>query len=321
MIRISRLWLTVITITFGVFLDAMGVLRVGHFNDPLAALSTNLVYLLCLLLTTLAFKATRLPVWAASLNLSAIVYIPFVVHAQHVGELIGDYDTWYVTALAVLLGAMAVREQIALSIIGTVMLFGEVLLFGGWAFIPHSGISGAVLLVVACIAISIGLDRSAAAIAEFQSQTSQERHEILITETSREEHQRRIDDAIKRVMPALKEIAEGKKLNKAQRENASRLAQELDDEISGGRLAVDSVKRAIAAARSRGIEVTLIDEVEVESDEDLSDLIDISVAAIKQVSVGRIKLIAPKNERYLLRLTATRPGVVTPDLDLKLGER
>jgi hypothetical protein len=122
-------------------------------------------------------------------------------------------------------------------------------------------------------------------------------------------------------MPALNEIAAGKKLNKAQRENASRLAQELDDEISGGRLAVDAVKQQITLARSRGIEVTLIDEVEVENDEDLSDLIDIAVEAMKQISVGRIKLIAPKNERYLLRLTATRPGVVTPDLDLKLGER
>ena len=321
MIKISRLWLTVITITFGVFLDVMGALRVGHFNQPLLVLSTNLIFLASLLLTALAFRGTRLPTWVAWLNLAVTIYIPTLIHSQHVGNMIGDYDTWYVTALAVLLGAMAVREQISLAIVGALLLAFQVAYFGGWDFIPRSGLSGAVLLVAACIAISIGLDRSAAAIAEYQKQTSNERQEIMVTETAREEHQRRIDQAIKRVMPALREIADGQKLTKAQRQNASRLAQELDDEISGGRLAVAAVKRAVNKARDRGVEVTLIDEVETESDESLTDLLDIAVSAIAHISVGRIKLIAPKDEPYQLRLTATRSGVVTPDLDLKLGER
>ena len=321
MIKISRLWLTVITVIFGIFLDLMGALRIEHFNQPLLVLSTNLVYVACLLLTALAFKSTRLPTWAAWLNLAVVIYIPTLIHSQHVGNLIGDYDTWYVTALAVLLGAMAVREQISLAVAGVLLLAFQVVYYGGWDFIPRSGLSGAALLVAACIAISIGLDRSASAIAEYQKQTSNERQEIMITETAREEHQRRIDQAIKRVMPALREIADGQKLTKAQRQNASRLAQELDDEISGGRLAVAAVKRAVNKARDRGVEVTLIDEVETESDESLSELLDIAVSAISQISVGRIKLIAPKDEPYQLRLTATRPGVVTPDLDLKLGER
>ncbi|MEN9749892.1 MAG: hypothetical protein RL149_970 [Actinomycetota bacterium] len=321
MIKISRLWLTVITVTFGIFLNVMGLLRFEHFSDRALVLSTNLLHLVCLLLTAVAFRSTKLPTWAALINLAAVIYIPAVLHGQHIGELIGDYDTWYVTALAVLLGAMAVREQIALAVIGAIILFIEVVSYGGWGFAPHSGITGAVMLVATCIAISIGLDRSANAIAEFQRQTSYERQETLLAETARAEHQTRIDDAIARVMPTLEEISKGKKFSKSQREAASRLAQELDDEISGGRLAVASVKRAIEAARDRGVEVTLIDEAELETDQDLTDLIDIAVEAIDHVSVGRIKLQATKNEPYLLRLTATRPGVVTPDLDLKLGER
>lgn len=321
MIKISRIWLTIITVTFGIFLDSMGAMRFGHFSDPLLASSTNIIYLLCLIMTAVAFKTSKLPIWAALLNLAAVLYVPAVLHGQHTGALIGDSDTWYVTALAVLLGAMAVREQIWLSIVGALILAIEVVSYGGWDFVPHSGLTGALLLVTACIAISIGLDRSANAIAEFQQQAGQERQETLITETARAEHQQRIDQAIARVMPTLKEIAEAKKFTKAQREAASRLAQELDDEISGGRLAVASVKKAIAAARNRGVEVTLIDDADYENVEDLSDLIDLAVDSIQSVSVGRIKLHAPKAESYLLRLTATRPGVVTPDLDLKLGER
>ena len=67
--------------------------------------------------------------------------------------------------------------------------------------------------------------------------------------------------------------------------------------------------------------MTLIDETEVGSNFDYADLLELAVAAIDSVEVGRIKLVAPNDESYLLRLTVTRPGVVTPDLDLKLGER
>lgn len=321
MIKISRLWLTLITVTFGIFLNVMGLLRFEHFTNHALVLSTNFVHLACLLMTAVAFRTTKLPTWAALINLAALLYVPAVLHGQHIGTLIGDYDTWYVTAFGVVLGAMAVREQIALAVIGALVLALEVVAYGGWQFVPYSGITGAVMLVATCIAISIGLDRSANAIADFQRRTSEERQETLLAETARAEHQNRIDDAIARVMPTLEEIAKGKKFSKSQREAASRLAQELDDEISGGRLAVAPIKRAIEAARDRGVEVTLIDEAELDSSESLSEWLEVVVTAIDQVSVGRIKLQAAKNENYVLRLTATRPGVVTPDLDLKLGER
>jgi hypothetical protein len=78
---------------------------------------------------------------------------------------------------------------------------------------------------------------------------------------------------------------------------------------------------AVAEARKRQVEVTLIDESETEPASELANFIDIAVATLSSINVGRVKIIAPKNEKYLVRLTVTRPGVVTPDLDLKLGER
>ena len=321
MIQISRRWLAFIAITFGSFLNLFGILRFDHFDDYLWALSTNLVFQVCLLVTTLAFKSVRLSNWAAWLNIAAALYIPAVLHMTHIGEIIGDYSTWYVTALAVLFGSMAVRRQLALGIAGIVILAAQVFWWGGLDFVSRSGLVGAILLVFATIAISTGLDRAEENIIKLQQLRVEEESDTVLTETAREEHRLRVNDAIAKALPALKEIASGEKFSEVQQSGYSDLAQILEDEISGGRLVTPELRVAVAEARKRQVEVTLIDESETEPAADLANVIDIAVATLSSINVGRVKLIAPKNEPYLVRLTATRPGVVTPDLDLKLGER
>jgi hypothetical protein len=321
MIKISRSWLAFISITFGVFLNLVGALRFENFNNYLWALSANVLHLLCLLITTLAFKSDRLSNWAAWLNIFAAIYIPIVLHVTHIGLVTGDYDTWYVTALAVLFGSMIVREQLKLAIAGTVILVLQVVLWGGLDFVSRSGLAGAIMLVVATLTISTGLDRTAKTIAKFQELKASEQQESATTERARREHRQRITEAIEKAVPTLQEIAKGSKLSRSEQSRMSALAQGLEDEISGGRLVTPGMRAAVAAARARSIEVTLIDEAPFEDQADLHDLLEIAISSIDATNIGRIKLIAPGKERYLLRLTATRPGVVTPDLDLKLGER
>jgi hypothetical protein len=176
------------------------------------------------------------------------------------------------------------------------------------------------MLVVATLAISTGLNRTGETISRLQALKETEVKTTAMAEQSRREHRERVAEAIEKAVPTLKEIAKGSKLSRSERSKVSELAQNLEDEISGGRLVTPNMRAAVAAARQRSIEVTLIDENPFD-DNELAHLLDIAVASIESTNVGRIKLIAPKQERYLLRLTATRPGVVTPDLDLKLGER
>ena len=321
MIKVSRRWLAVISITFGLFLTTVGALRFENFNNYLWALSTNLVYIVCLLITALAFKSARMSTWSAWLNVAASIYIPVVLHITHIGPVTGDYDTWYVTALAVLFGSMIVREQLKLAIAGTLILVAQVVILGGFDFVSRSGLAGALMLVVATFTISTGLDRTAKTIAKFQELKASEQRDSATTERARREHRERITEAIEKAVPTLNEIAKGSKLTRNEQSRISALAQSLEDEISGGRLVTPEIRQAVAAARARSIEIALIDEAPFEDQSDLRDLLDIAVASIESINVGRIKLIAPKQERYLLRLTATRPGVVTPDLDLKLGER
>jgi hypothetical protein len=321
MIQVSRLWLTVISLTFGLFMGVVGFFRYENFHDFYWVISASSFYFICLLMTTVAFKSDRLPTWAACLNVAAAIYIPIVVHSTHIGDVVGDQDTWYVTALALVFGAMAVREQLRLAIFATIILVFQVLILGGAEFIAQSGLAGAVMLVISAIAISFGLKKSEREIKQFQEQAIREREEILIVESAREEHRERISEAIEKAIPTLRQVTESSKLTKSEHENASDLAQQLEDNISGGRLMTEHLKQSVAAARKRQIEVTLIDETEVGSNFDYADLLELAVAAIDSVEVGRIKLVAPNDESYLLRLTVTRPGVVTPDLDLKLGER
>ncbi len=321
MIQVSRLWLTVISLTFGLFMGIVGFFRYENFHDFYWVISASSFYFICLLMTTVAFKSDRLPTWAACLNVAAAIYIPIVVHSTHIGDVVGDQDTWYVTALALIFGAMAVREQLRLAIFATIILVLQVLILGGADFVAQSGLAGAVMLVISAIAISFGLKKSEREIKQFQEQAIREREEILIVESAREEHRERISEAIEKAIPTLRQVTESSKLTKSERENASDLAQQLEDNISGGRLMTEHLKQSVAAARKRQIEVTLIDETEVGSNFDYADLLELAVAAIDSVEVGRIKLVAANDESYLLRLTVTRPGVVTPDLDLKLGER
>ena len=193
-------------------------------------------------------------------------------------------------------------------------------MWGGLDFVSRSGLAGAVMLVVATLAISTGLNRTGETISRLQALKETEVKTTAMAERARREHRERVAEAIEKAVPTLNEIAKGSKMNRSERSKVSALAQNLEDEISGGRLVTPTMRAAVAAARQRSIEVTLIDETPFD-DHELAHLLDIAVASIESTNVGRIKLIAPKQERYLLRLTATRPGVVTPDLDLKLGER
>jgi len=131
MIAVSRPWLSVISLTFGTFLGVVGILRFENFHNFAWAISASAVYFVCLLITTLAFKSSRLPTWAAWLNVAAAIYVPIAIHGSHIGEFVGDHDTWYVTALALIFGAMVIRGQLLLAIFASLILVAQVLILGG----------------------------------------------------------------------------------------------------------------------------------------------------------------------------------------------
>lgn len=323
MISIRRLLLASITLIFGAFNVALAMVRLDRYNDTWISVSIGLGYFIALATCTIAFRKFQLPIWVAWLISLIALLIPKVSHLTLRGEGLDSYDTWYVTAVGLLLGALAVRGRELFAIIAGVIFCSEVIYFGGLEYLPKSGLSGAIILIVACIAVSRGLQSSAKEIEAAQNLAAKELAALETEKAMNVAHDFAQNVALKATLPSLKRIANGKAFSKSQREEYSKTEESLRDDIAGGRLINRKVKRAVAAARDRGVDVALLDDggIELIDQEQLDDLLDLVVAALAEVTSGRMTVRTQPNEAWLIRVTASRPRVVTPDLDLKLGER
>ena len=98
------------------------------------------------------------------------------------------------------------------------------------------------------------------------------------------------------------------------------LEAQLRDEIRGRGLMNDEIRYAVRAARIRGAEVVILDEGGLEelTFEERDQILAKAAAAISNISSGRVTLRSPKGEAWKMTVVATRPGVATPDLWLKL---
>lgn len=323
MISVRRLVLATITLMFGAFNVSLALLRLDRYNETWITVSIGLGYFAALVICTIAFRKFELPTWVAWLVSIVAVVIPVISHLTLRSEGLDTYDTWYVTAVGLLLGALAVRGRTVFAIGAGVIFCAEVIYFGGLEFLPKSGLSGAIILIVACIAVSRGLVSSASEIASAQKVAADELAALETDKTLNDAYDFAQNIAMKATLPTLKKIASGKAFSKEEREDYARKEGSLRDDIAGGRLVNRKIKRAVSAARERGVDVALLDDggIELVSQEQLDDLLDIVASALNDINTGRVTVRTQPNESWLIRFTASRPRVVTPDLDLKLGKR
>ncbi|MFM6963866.1 MAG: hypothetical protein ACKOWJ_06380 [Micrococcales bacterium] len=323
MLRVSRILVSGLAGGFGILLGIFVLLHIAHFRDQQLVALAVFAYFVVLVASLTFSRRLRIPSWLALLAVVIAAAEPLIMQSEHSGPPAGDYDTWYVTANAILLGVIAVRGFQLLAAFGGAILLAEVLAIGGLTSIPRSGVIGAELLIGASIAISIGLQRASSDIDRIQNETLEVEAARQLASVSRSEHDVRISRLMTEVMPTLQLIAEGKKLTKQQRQEIVKLDAHLRDELAGGHLVTLEVAKAMKNARARGAEVQVNDQggsLRVTQDE-LFELLETAIIAIDSSHEGdRVRLTAPAEGPYVLRLTKTRPGVVTPDLDLKLGE-
>jgi hypothetical protein len=308
-------------VIFGAFNVSLAMLRLDRYNDTWLTVSIGLLYFFTLVLCTVGFRKFKLPIWVGAFVSAVAIAIPVISHLSLRSPILDTYDTWYVTAIGLLLGAIAVRGQEYLAISAGVIFCAEVLYFGGLEYLPKSGLSGAVILLVASVAISRGLEISAKEIQVAQEQVTSELAAIEEDRTLAETYEYASKIAFRSTLPMLKKIANGRSFSKDAREEYAQKEQTLRDEISGGRLVTAKMKRAVAKARGRGVDVALLDEGGLENTTNIDTLVDLVVAALSEITSGRVTIRTQPKEDWLVRFTATRPRVVTPDLDLKLGKR
>lgn len=323
MIYPRRLLASILTLLFGALNVSFSLFELDHYNETAVIVALGLLYYLALAATVVGFKNLTLPRWVTWFAFVVAVAMPAISHLQLSSPEIKGKDTWYVTAIAILLSVLAVRGRINFAIFGGLIFVAESLYFSGLAYFPKSGITGAIILIGASIAISRGLEVSGKQILEAQAILSAKRERNKFREAIIEEYEIAFRSIQKRVIPKLKSINAGKHFTKADRESYELLESELRDVISGRRLINNQMRKAVQKARERGVDVALLDEsgLEFVPQEQLDELLDIVVSALSEINTGRVTIRTQPEEPWLIRMTASRPRVVTPDLDLKLGER
>lgn len=282
------------------------------------------VYLFCIVATVGGYSGWRMPVSQAIFNLVPALLIPLFLLPQIPLESIGSYDTWFVGAMATLLGATAMRGYPWVALIGISSIVIQVVAWGGLATIASTGLFGAVIFLAAGWLMYIGLSRLSTETEQYNQKVVNLAIESAKITATRAEREKRITAALTSARPVLTQIvASGADFNTDLKQQAVRLEAALRDEIRGEALITDEIRTAVNAARTRGVEVTLLDEGGLSGlpEQQRRKLLAEVAAHIDSVHEGRITLRAPADESWRVTLMATRAGEPEPDIWLKLGDR
>lgn len=286
--------------------------------EPTSTIALAL-YLLVGLISILYYSELRMPLALALINLVVALSLPTLVNPTLPENALGTSATWYVTGVATLMAITAIRQHKAIAWIGTIALLAQVFTLGGLDSLFISGLGGAVALVAAAHALSVGLENSAKQ-RELYLETAKATEAATAADSAaRQERSKRITTTLQGTLPMLKKIASGQ-LTDQDRRDAKVLEAELRDEIRGRNLITPRLKSTIQAARLRGVEVVLLDEGGLDTAPAAlkEQIIDRLAEELKRVSEGRVAIRARQIGEARVTFVASRSGTAKPDKFLKL---
>lgn len=320
----SMLLLVFLSYLFALQHFAYGIISLEDYNNDLTPVIGAAAYLLAVTCSIFTGKKLEMPVWQGLANLFVAVSVPILVLTQfpiEIADSSGSFDTWFVGAVSTLLAITIVRGHTLIGWIGLVVLWIEVISWGGPGVIVTTGLIGALIMVGAADGLGRGL-------RSLVNQTAKqlERAVEIATNTARKtvgrsERERLIQSTLLTGLPELERIvvSEGS-ITDADRREIVLLEARFRDEIQGNSLLNDAVRFEAREARQRGVTVSFVDGGGLNgADQSVIDDIHQSIAsAIKSTASGSIVIRAPKSESYLVSIIATRPEALGPDLWLRL---
>jgi hypothetical protein len=232
----------------------------------------------------------------------------------------GTYASWYVGGMGVLLGIVAVRGQTVIAWVSGALVTAIVIHSAGLGAIGNAGLVGMVVLMAAGQATARSMHRADGEVKKLQSAAIRAEEAIVRAEATGVERQERLQRVLTKALPALSYIKSNQgKLSEEQREGLLRLEAGLRDDIRGRHLINEDVETATQQARLRGVQVLLLDEGGLDdvATQLRKNVLEKVAAAINSVNAGKIVVRSPKGEKFLVTVTATRPGTSSPDLWLK----
>jgi hypothetical protein len=318
-VRLPRWFVVLVSLLLVANPFLTGVLSIYRYKDPEFAVIALVLYLLAGFASVLYAPGIKIPLVFALSNLSLAIAVPLLVNASLDLELRGSQATWYVTAIATLMGITALRQHAIIAWIGSAILFSQVVGWGGLEFLFNSGLAGGLGLVIAGHAISIGLQRSAKEVASYLELAKETEASSAIESAIRQERSRLLKDTLRTARPILETISTGK-FEEQDKKEAMLTEAELRDKIRGRLLINEKLRISIRSARSRGVEVVVLDEGGLsETHEAERETLRLKVAEeLDRVSEGRVTIRAPHQGDAKVTFVASRSGVAKPDVFLKL---
>lgn len=321
MISLSSRALQLFAGTFGVYHAVLGALNIGSYQSPALVWLAILFYLLALISSVSYWEGIALPSWMASTNLVVAVLLPLFVTAG-LGEFPPTpYTTWHIAAIGTLLAITAVRGQKVVAWIGVSFLILEVIAWGGSAVLFNSGLIGAVLLVLGAQAASRALDQSEHLATQFRERAMATEAATAAKSAARIEREQRVNATLAGVLPQLENIvSKAGKLSEKERKVALLTEAELRDQIRGRGLVHHELTEQARLARTRGVEVQLLDDGGLDdlAPEELDQLLDRVARELSQIQSGRVVIRSVAGESWRLTMAAIRKGADQPDLFLRL---
>ncbi|WP_156160788.1 hypothetical protein [Demequina maris] len=175
--------------------------------------------------------------------------------------------TWYLGANTWLLWFLTLRRRARLAWAGGLVMLAETML---WAELSGRGaVDGFVLampqilLLVIATLFGTALRRSSARINALAGRSVEAAAAAGALEAARRVQDERADELADVVVPALTLLASGAALDDAAREELVRVEAQLRDSVRGHGLALPPIVEAATRARSRGVNVTMLDDLGV----------------------------------------------------------
>ncbi len=320
MIRIPRWLVAVLGVLFGVFHAGLGFASLSDFENYGYPLTAIIIYLIAIIASMVFYRGPNLPLPQAIFNLAVAAFVPLLVNANLDPYTADAYSTWYVMGIATLMATTAVRQQKLIAWLGWAILAIQVVRWAGWFTGVQTGLIGALLLVFAAHTISVGLKSAYLRTMEFTQAALASKTQAVSNEAAGKERSGRLESALQGALPLLQVIQEQKgKLSAEQKTEARLLEASLRDEIRGRGLMTDSIRNAAKSARSRGVEVIILDEggLDQVTTFNRDEILEKIAETFSQVKEGRITLRAPSGEAWKVTLVASRSGIAKPDIWLK----
>ncbi len=320
MIVIRRGIASTIPFIYAIYLPVQSMLLPNPLQRNYELLALCL-YLSAAIPSFLLYRGLRLPLAQALFNLVVTVIMPALVIWQR--AVINDVSVggWVVMGTAVILTVTAVRQQRLLAVLGTISLAAQLLYQYGAIVAMTGGLIGAVVLVLAGLGVSTGIQRANSEVDQYRLQEENSRSQIAAITATRNERASRLQAILGAAIPMLSEVAAAKNPLSPERKLQTKMLElSLRDEIRGRNLLSPEMKSEIARLRNLGCEVAVLDEGGTDhlSAESKNEILNRAVLALQDVTQGRITIRSPKGESFVLTVVATLSGQAQPLVSLRL---